>query len=384
MLNSSKNQPRRLRTEDRGSNSDITYDPRSSILHARFTWSIATSFLLGRGRQLSFLVAGVITAPRSRDQFAAALRIDAHLDVAERAVALVVGRVIADDVLRAQVFGDLSGDGRNLADGSREIGAPAGIVGDAREQFLGLLRGRFPEEALLFHLFVNEADQIDLDLVLLDRLHHFLLFDRTVLLQTVRDHDQGLAAALALLLRVIGGGDDRVKQRRAAARIEIGYGVLEFAPVGREILHQFMLGFERSDKGFVVNPHLLDQRDRGVRHRLELRPHTARRVNHQPETDGHLFAVDIFNRLFDPVLVNGEILFLEIHNREVVLIDHRHVQLYQVRLDFDRVLFIPDLLVGLRALTPVAFLIPGVLSLRGLLRLRGAWRVLRAGAADGR
>src|SRR5262249_32266895 len=158
---------------------------------------IATALLQRRGRQLSFLVAGVITAPRARDQFAAARRIDANLDGAERAVALVVGRIIADDVLRAQVFGDLSGDGRNLADVFREIGLPARIVGDAREQLLSLLRGRFPEEALLFHLFVNEADQIYLDLVLLDRLHHFLLFDRTVLLQTVGDHDQGLAAALA-------------------------------------------------------------------------------------------------------------------------------------------------------------------------------------------
>ena len=122
-----------------------TYDPGSSILNARFTQSIATSSLLGRGRQLSFLVAGVITAPRARDQFAAALRIDAHLDVAERAVALVVGRVIADDVLRAQVFGDLSGDGRNLADVFRKIGPPARIVGDAREQLLSLFAGDFPK-----------------------------------------------------------------------------------------------------------------------------------------------------------------------------------------------------------------------------------------------
>src|SRR5262245_39943922 len=72
-------------------------------LHA--LWSIATAFLLRRGWQLPFLVAGVIAAPRARDQFAAALRIDAHLDRAERAIAVFVGWVIADYVLRAQVFG---------------------------------------------------------------------------------------------------------------------------------------------------------------------------------------------------------------------------------------------------------------------------------------
>src|SRR5262249_14106929 len=150
-------------------------------------------------------------------------------------------RVIADDVLRAQVFGDLSGDGRNLTDVFRKIGSTARIVSNSREQFLGLLRGRFSEEALLLRLFVNEADQIDLNLVFLDRLHHFLLLYRAVLLQTVRNHDQGLAAALALLLRVIGGGDNRVQERSSAARIEFADGVLEFAPVSGEILHQLRL-----------------------------------------------------------------------------------------------------------------------------------------------
>src|SRR5262245_17227517 len=348
------------------------------------SWSIATAFLLRRGRQLSFLVAGVITATCARDQFAASLRIDAHLDVAECAVALVVGRVIADDVLRAQVFGDLSGDGRNLADVFREIGVPARIVGDAREQFLGLLRGRFPEEALLIIFLVDEADQIDLDLVLLDRLHHFLLFDRAVLLKTVGDHDQGLPALLPLLLRVIGGGDDRVQQRRAAARVEFADGVLEFAPVGGEILHQLGLGFERGYEGFVVNPHLLDQRNRGVRHRLQLRLHSAGRVNHQAETDGPLLAADVFNRLFDPVFIYAEIFLLEVHNRGVVLIDHLHVQQHHVCFQDNLSIFVHYLLVRLRALTLISFLIPGVLPLRGLLRLRGAWRVLRAGAADRR
>src|SRR6266508_28596 len=173
---------------------------------------VARSLL--RRRQLPIGVSHIIAKSRVSDQFATADGVDDYLNRAERAVALVVGRVVADDVLRAQVFGDLGGDGWNLADVFREIGLPARIVGDAREQLLSLLRGRFPEEALLLHLFVNEADQIDLHLVLLDRLHHFLLFDRAVLLQTVGDYDQGLAAALALLLRVIGGGDDRVQQRR--------------------------------------------------------------------------------------------------------------------------------------------------------------------------
>src|SRR5262245_30884197 len=66
--------------------------------------------LLRRGRLLSLLVARVITPPRARDQFAGTWRIDVYLDSSERAVLVAVGRVIANDVLCAQVFCDLGGD----------------------------------------------------------------------------------------------------------------------------------------------------------------------------------------------------------------------------------------------------------------------------------
>src|SRR5262245_21555615 len=84
----------------------------------------AGSPLRGRG-QLALLIAGVIATPRARDHSAAAGSVDADLNCAECAVALVVGRIIADDILRAQVLGDLGGDGGNLADVPREISVPA-------------------------------------------------------------------------------------------------------------------------------------------------------------------------------------------------------------------------------------------------------------------
>jgi len=129
--------------------------------------------------------------------------------------------------LYSQVFGDVRGDGGNLADIFREIGASAGIIGDSHQQIPGLLRRRFSEEVPLFHLFVNETYQIDLNLVLLNRLHQFLLFDRAVHFQTVRKNDQGFAAAMAFLLSVIGRGDDRVQQRRASVRVEFADSIIK-------------------------------------------------------------------------------------------------------------------------------------------------------------
>jgi len=46
--------------------------------------------------------------------------------------------------------------------------------------------------------------------------------------QTVRKNDQGFAAAFAFLLRVIGGGDDRIQERGTAARGKPANGLLNF------------------------------------------------------------------------------------------------------------------------------------------------------------
>jgi len=83
--------------------------------------------------------------------------------------------------------------------------------------------------------------------------------------------------------------------------------------------------------------------------------------------------------LFDLVLEDAEILFLKIHDRGVVLIDHRHVEQNHVRVDFDYHVFIRCMLVGL---TPFALLIAGVFLLWSLLRLRRSRRVLRASFID--
>src|SRR5262245_38986948 len=169
-----------------------------------------SSFLLRRRRRLPFLAGRVIAAPRADGQFAAAGIIDVYPDCAKSAIAFDVSRVIADDVLRPQLLDDLSDDGGNLADVLREIGPTARIIDDAREQLPGSFRRQFSESEEV-HILVNEADQMDLNLVLLDRLYHLLLFDRAVLIQTVREHDQGFAAALALLVGEIGGADDGVE-----------------------------------------------------------------------------------------------------------------------------------------------------------------------------
>src|SRR5262249_51768400 len=216
-------------------------------------------FLLRFGRLPSLVIAGVIPAPRAGDQLASADLIDTHLNCTERAVAVFVGWIVADDVLYAQLFGDVRGDGGNLADVLREVGASAGIIGYARQQVLGFLRRRLSEEAPLFHLFVNEPDQVDLNLVFLDRLHHFLLFDRAVLFQTVCEDYQRFAAVMAFLLSVIGRGDDPVPERGASFFVEFADGVFEFLPVGGEIKRQFRFGIERGYESLVIFPHLLDQ-----------------------------------------------------------------------------------------------------------------------------
>src|SRR5262249_57889633 len=124
-----------------------------------------------------------------------------------------------------------------------------------------------------------------------------------------------------------------------------------------------------------------DQRDRGVRHGLELRSHTTRGINHQPETDRDLFAVDVVNRLFDLVFINTEILFLQIEDRNVVLINHCDVEINQIGVCSDHLSFIHYLLVSLRALSLRAFPVLRVFRLLSLSRLWWSWRGLGARAS---
>src|SRR5262249_9703282 len=93
------------------------------------------------------------------------------------------------------------------------------------------------------------------------------------------------------------------------------------------------------------------------------------------QADREFLAADAFDRLLDPVLVNAEIFFPQIKDRITVLIDHGHVQIDQVRVDFDSVVNGGDRIGGrfryvrLDFLSRDGFLVLDVFLLRGWFRL---------------
>src|SRR5262249_26247208 len=94
--------------------------------------------LLSGGGGAGGRIGGVVAVAGAGDEFAAAARGD-YFDAygAIGAVGAEVGRIVAENVLVADVVGDLVADVVNILHVFREIGEAAGGVGDFLEGFFG-------------------------------------------------------------------------------------------------------------------------------------------------------------------------------------------------------------------------------------------------------
>src|SRR5262249_51371034 len=96
-----------------------------------------------------------------------------------------------------------------------------------------------PKKTFRFLFFIKEADHVNLYFILLDRFDYFSFFDRAVLLQPVADDDKCFSPLLALLVSVIGGGNDCVKQRCTTTGEKLAHCILQLTPVTGELLDEF-------------------------------------------------------------------------------------------------------------------------------------------------
>ncbi len=156
---------------------------------------------------------------------------DLYFERSERSVTFVVRRIITHYILRAQVLGNLSRNLRHLAQIFGKECAASGIVGQSRKQLFGLFSWGAAEERALILFFINEANKVDLYLVLLDRFHDLFFLDRAVLLKTVSNDDQRLAPLFALFLGIIRSRDDGIEQGCSATGEQFAERIFQFTPV---------------------------------------------------------------------------------------------------------------------------------------------------------
>src|SRR5262249_46550116 len=144
------------------------------------------------------------------------------------AVGAEVGRIVAENVLVADVVGDLVADVVNILHVFREIGEAAGGVGDFLEGFFGFGFG-------FALLFAQQADGVDDRVGLLNLFDGF--FERVAagVVFAVGD-DQKDVLIFVRLFEVIERTDDGVVQGGRAAGVDALQRFFEFGNAGREIL----------------------------------------------------------------------------------------------------------------------------------------------------
>src|SRR5437588_4616405 len=155
---------------------------------------------------------GRVAGARDGDALLATGRVrDGHADGAELARARGRRRLVAYDVLRAQVFCDLVGYLWKLRERVRIEGAPARLLRHPVEEVNGLVALRLRDEAALLFQFLDEADDENLNVLLFERLEELLLLVEAGAVFAVGDEYERApplvldGVALAALGGVLGG-----------------------------------------------------------------------------------------------------------------------------------------------------------------------------------
>ena len=118
-------------------------------------------------------------------------------------------------------------------------------------------------------------------------------------------------SSFASLLQVVGGGYDRIVERRAAASLDFFQPLFQLIDVGSEILVKVVLVVEVDDEHLIIWIRRAHQiQGRGV-HLLPLLAHGTGVIDHDAHGNGNVFVAERGDGLGMPILVDVEIALIE-------------------------------------------------------------------------
>ena len=262
------------------------------------------------------------------DDFFVALggvHLDAH--AAEAAVLSAVGGVVGEDVLVANVVGDLAAEGLHLVERDGEVGHTAGDVGQLAQDAPGAA-------AVALLLGAGQADQVEGGFGLLGVEQHSFVGGVAEVIDAVGDDQQDFLLARAAV-DVLEGGAQRVVKSGAAAGLGFEERGLQDVHVVGEVPAlqiQVVIGVEVDDKELVAGISQLHESQRSGPHFLSFFGHGSAVVEDQPDRDRHILAAEDGELLLDIVFEDGEVLGFQVGHQASPAVHDGGVQDDQVNI----------------------------------------------------
>ncbi len=125
---------------------------------------------------------------------------------------------------------------------------------------------------------------------------------------------------------MVGGGNDRIVERRAAASLDLFQPLFQLVDVGGEILVKVILVVEVDDAHFIVGIRRAHQIQGRRVHLLPLLAHGTGVIDHDAHGHGNVFVAERGDGLRAPILVHVEIALIEGGDDALLVVDDRGMQ----------------------------------------------------------
>ena len=248
-----------------------------------------------------------------------------HDDSPEGAVGAGILRRVTERVLTGELVGNLRVHPVQVFDLGREKGASTGFLRElAHDEF------RFTESASA-GVVAAKRDRVDRRLRTLGQIEYFLERDEARGVLAVREHDEGLAAHIFLVLRLdlaqlLERDVDGVVQRRRAAGYGLENGGFELGLIRGEGLPNRDPAVEVDDLREVVRLQALDEVRCGHLKRRQLVFHARAAVEQERKRDWLRPPGEKDEVVFDAVLEYGKVGLVQVCDVMVGAVDDRDVE----------------------------------------------------------
>src|SRR5262245_6923739 len=247
-----------------------------------------------------------------------------HLDLMPLAVALHVGRIVADAVLMPEFERDAGRGVFQLRARSREKSFAAGGL-------RYLLKDRLPlhvQRPACPAAYFDNPDAVNLHAGFLEQLAQFAVGVARGVVLTVRDQEYRVAAVTALL-DLLDPQIRRVINRRLPLRIDQRELIGQRVAVG-ELGQQVGALIERDQEKVVVTVGGLDEGLQRLLGAVDLAFHAPRNVEHDTQVDRRVVIAEEGDLLLDLVFVDLEVLSVQSGHQPVISVGHRDRQRDQI------------------------------------------------------
>lgn len=265
---------------------------------------------------------GEVPGAGANEEFAVAFGLSGDGDAAKSGYVAGRGGVVAEGVLAADVAGDLGGDLVDIVERAGKVGDAAGFVGEHLERALRVVNfgaGHLAAE--------EQTDGVDDGAgELLDAADGLLEVERGGVVFAVGDEDDDLLGIFAVGGELVGGGDDGVVERGAAASLDVRESLAQLFDAGGEVLIDVGFVGKVDDEGFVLGIGGLNEIERGFVDGGTLLIHGAGVVDDDADGDRHVFMLEADEGLRLAVFEDAEVFFLEVVNDAALAVDDGDVE----------------------------------------------------------